>query len=185
MIYLKWVLLSIVKFALLLTLPFAMWIIPIFTRAEGHNKNIYSWGGWYGTYDNGPEGDEGYVTKRSLFPNEVTGFKGYINRALWMWRNKLYGYNVLAGVKFHEDTKISFVGNPDISDKHKIKGWYYAEVHLNGKLVGFEFYCVLPWSKRRNLRARLGWKILTRKFEQYGFAQLVTTANPFDGYGDD
>lgn len=29
---------------------------------------------------------------------------------------------------------------------------------------------------------RLG---LTDKFQRYGFAQLVNTFNPFDGYGDD
>lgn len=48
---------------------------------------------------------------------------------------------------------------------------------------GFEFYCILPWSETRDLRCRIGWKMMTPKFKEYGFAQLVTTCNPFDGYG--
>lgn len=184
MTYLKWFFYTLVKGMLLLSLPLAMLVVPLFTRAQGPDKRIYTWGGWYGTYDNPPQGDRGYVTKRSLFPNVITGWKGYINRALWMWRNKLYGYNAFASVPFSADVKVEFTGNPDISDKYKIAGSYKAYAFKGKRLIGFEYYAVLPWSKKRNLRFRLGWKILTRKFEQYGFAQLVTTFNPLDGYGD-
>lgn len=185
MIYLKFVLFAIIKAVLFLTLPFAMVIVPLFTRAQSHDKPIYTWGGWWGTYDNPPQGDEGYVSKRCMFPNVLTGIRGYINRALWMWRNKLYGYNAFASVKYGADVSVEHTGNPDISDKYKVPGHYIARAFKGKKLIGFEFYAVWPWSKRRNLRIRLGWKILTRKFEQYGFAQLVTTANPLDGYGND
>lgn len=184
MIYVKWAIFAFVKLLLLLTLPFACLIIPMFTRAEGHDKKIYKWGSIWGTYDNPPEGDEGYIKKRSYFPNITTGFKGYLNRAGWMWRNKLYGYNKIVSVPFSDDVKVEFVGNPNISDKYKIAGTYSAYAYKGKKLIGWEFYAVLPWSKTRNLRIRMGWKILTRKFEEYGFAQLVTTINPLDGYGD-
>lgn len=184
MIYFKFILFTLLKLGLLLTLPFAMLVIPLFTRAEGHDKPLYTWGGWYGTYDNPPQGDQGYVTKRCMFPLLTTGWKGYVNRALWMWRNKLYGYNAFASIPFGDDVKVEFTGNPNISDKYKVAGSYTAYAFKGKKLIGFEYYAVLPWSESRNFRIRLGWKILTRKFEQYGFAQLVTTANPFDGYGD-
>ena len=53
-----------------------------------------------------------------------------------------------------------------------------------GKLVGFELYAVLPYTKSRCLRSRLGWKIMSRRFRDEHYAQLVNTFNPFDGYGD-
>lgn len=53
-----------------------------------------------------------------------------------------------------------------------------------GRVVAFEFYCVFPCGFGRCLRSRLGWKIMTDKFERFGFAQLVNTFNPLDGYGD-
>ena len=56
MIYFKFILFTLLKLGLLLTLPFAMLVIPLFTRAEGHDKPLYTWGGWYGTYDNPPQG---------------------------------------------------------------------------------------------------------------------------------
>lgn len=77
------------------------------------------------------------------------------------------------------------MGDPNISDKERRPGWYFAQLRLAGKLIGFELYVVAPWSFGRCIRMRLGWKLMTDKFERYGFAQLVNTCNPFDGYGDD
>lgn len=178
------------KVVLLIPLPLLMWVIPIFTRAEGHNKDFYSWGGWYGTYDNPPEGDESYISKRALYPNVTTGFKGYVNRALWMWRNKLYGYNAFASVKYKSNLTVKKVGKSYISDKDRVPGWYFVQLFDGKNLVGFEFYGVFPWKYNitkveRDVRIRMGWKIDTDKFQRYGFAQLVGTLNPFDGYGDD
>ena len=68
------------------------------------------------------------------------------------------------------------------------------------KVVGFEFYGIFPWMpedktfsvfrwtfkiKAKDLRVRLGWKILTDKYQIGGFAPLVNTFNPVDGYGKD
>lgn len=185
MLYLKWLVLCLLDLLLYLTLPFVTPFIALFTKAEGYDKELYSWGGWYGTYDNPPEGDEGFVSKRSFFPNVVTGWKGYINRLQWMWRNKLYGFAKVSGIKYSPDLVLTYTGNPDISDKNKIPGKYFAKLHKDGKLVGFEFYMVWPYTDKRDVRIRIGWKIMTDKFERYGFAQLVNTFNPVDGYGDE
>jgi hypothetical protein len=185
MIYMKWVVLAAIKLLLLVSLLAAPQIIALFTRAQYQGYRPYSWGGWWGTWDNPPQGDEGFVQKHAFFINELYGWRGYLNRVQWMWRNKLYGYNKWAAIQYSPTDKLEYIGSPDISDKYKLPGWYFVTLRRSNKLIGFEFYCVLPWSKARDLRARLGWKLLTRKFEQYGFAQLVTTANPFDGYGND
>ena len=188
MIYLKYVLLFVVDIILTIftVLPAAI-ILPLFTRAEEHGKTEYTWGWLWGTYDNPPQGDEGYVSKRALFKNVTTGVRGYINRVMWMLRNPLYGLAKRMSLPYSSEYHYVQTGNMDISDKYKIPGSYLVKVFdkEGGKLVGFEYYCVKPWSNTRDLRRRLGWKIATDKFQERGYAQFVGTCNPFDGYGDD
>lgn len=186
MIYLKWISLKLLKWVVLFpTLLIAPQIIAIFTREQPHNLPSYSWGWLWGTFDNPPQGDEGFVKKRAFFPNTTTGLKGYVNRVQWMWRNKLYGYNKLTSLKWDDKFQLEYKGNPNISDKYKVSGWYFAKLYSEGRLIGFEFYCVLPYTKTRDLRCRIGWKMMSDKFKSTGFAPLVGTCNPFDGYGDD
>lgn len=180
---LKWLLITVIDVFLLVTLPIAPPIIAAFTKCMPYGLEPYEWGGLWGTYDNPPQGDEGFVSKRAIFPGVVDGLKGYANRVQWMWRNKLYGFAKIAGVKWSDDMVISYAGNPDISDKEKRPGWYFAKAKRNDKLVAFEFYAILPYSESRNCRIRIGWKIMTDKFQRYGLAQHVFTFNPFDGYG--
>jgi len=185
-IYLKWLILTLVDWALLLTVPVAAPIISAIYREQPYGLAPYSWGWIWGTYDNPPQGDEGYVRKRAPFIGVTTGWRGYLNRAMWMIRNPLYGFARKAAVDHSHGVTVTHKGDESISDKDKRQGWYFARaVDMSGRLIAFEFYCVLPWGFGRCLRARLGWKIMTDKFQRYGFAQLVNTCNPFDGYGDD
>ena len=186
MIYLRWLVLSLTDWLLLLTVPVAAPIIAAIYRAQPYGLATYSWGWIWGTYDNPPQGDEGFVRERAPFPSYTTGWRGYLNRCMWMIRNPLYGYARKAAVDYSPSLIVTCKGREDISDKYKRPGWYFARaVDLAGRTVAFELYCVLPWGFGRCLRARLGWKIMTDKFGRYGFAQLVNTCNPFDGYGDD
>lgn len=184
-VYLKWLGLAVLDYALLLftALPAAL-LVPLKTREQPYGLEPYSWGGWWGTYDNPPQGDEGFVRKRAPFIGVTTGWKGYVNRVVWMLRNPLYGFQRHASVEYKADVELKVKGNPDISDKYKVPGWYFVRAYRKGKLYAFELYAVLPWSGSRCLRVRLGWKLLTDKFQRYGFAQLVDTANPFKSYGD-
>lgn len=188
MIYVLWLILAILDYVLLaLTWIPAAIIVSIFTRAQEYGKTEYTWGWIWGTYDNPPQGDEGYVKKRAYFPGVTTGFKGYLNRVGWMIRNPLYGWSKILGLPYNKDYTTVVKGNPDISDKYKIPGWMFARLYdKDGDLIGFELYVVIPWFKdKKDLRMRLGWKITTDKFERNGFAHFVDTINPFDGYGDD
>lgn len=172
------------KLVLFITVPFANIIVPFFYRAKSYDADKYTWGGIWGTFDNPPQGDRGWVTKHSIFPNIVTGWKGYVNRVGWMFRNPLYGYSKLIGVDYKEGYELMIHGNPDISDKYKISGWMFATLRdTRGNLIAFEWYSVTPYSKTRNVRIRLGWKIKTEKMQERGWARHVVTINPFDGYG--
>lgn len=175
--------LAIGKVVLLPTVLIAAPLVSIFTRSESY-KLEYKWGWLFGTYDNPPQGDNGWVTKRSLYPNITTGFKGYVNRVLWMIRNPLYGYNKLSSIKWKiGDSKKSY-GNADVSDKYKVGGVLLTTlIDYKDNPKAFGLYLVLPYTKKRCLRVRLGWKVKSNKVEEYGFAQLVVTINPFDGFG--
>lgn len=185
MIYAKWLALCLLDWLLLLTVPFAAPLVALFTRHQPHGMPSYSWGWIWGTYDNPPQGDEGYVASRSPFPGFTTGWRGYLNRAWWMVRNPLYGFARMAALDYDIDTVQQVLGRDGISDKDGKPGWYFVRVRAldSWRVVGFEFYGVFPYCKTRDVRIRLGWKILTDKFKRQGFAQMVNTFNPFDGYG--
>lgn len=184
MVFIKWFVLCLFDWFMHLTLVFMPPVIALFTREMPYGQRPYTWGSLWGTWDNPPQGDQGFVSKHATFPNVVTGWKGYINRVHWMWRNKLYGLAKIMSVEYTPELLISYTGDATISDKEKRPGYYFAKVHSGKKLIAFEFYCILPWSATRNFRCRLGWKVMTDKFQRYGFAQFVNTGNPFDGYGE-
>lgn len=184
LIYIKWLLIALLKLPLLLTVPIAAVIVPLFYRAQETDLPIYTWGGQYGTFDNPPQGDQGFISKHAPFVGYITGWRGYINRVAWMWRNPLYGFNKSMGVDYDVNDELTINGNPDISDKYKVAGWMYATLRdSRGRLKAFEWYSVTPWSKTRNLRIRIGWKIKTDKMQERGWARHVVTINPFDGWG--
>lgn len=182
MIYVKWLLFAVLDWLLWLTVWPAAFVVSLFTREGSYAVGPYTWGWLWGTYDNPPQGDEGFVRKRCWFPGITTGFKGYLNRVNWMTRNPLYGLAKKLSLPYDSFARLTYIGDPDISDKAGRPGWYFAKLHLNGQLIGFEFYGVFPWSKTRDLRIRFGWKLMTDKYERLGFAPLVNTFNPFDGY---
>lgn len=183
MIYLKWLALCLLDWVMHVTLLVAPPIIALFTRAMPYGQRPYTWGSLWGTWDNPPQGDEGFVAKHAFFVGVTDGWRGYINRVQWMWRNKLYGLAKIMAIDYDQPHTLTCIGDQTISDKEKRPGWYFARMSQEGRLIGFEFYGVFPWSETRNLRVRLGWKLMTDKFQRYGFAQLVNTVNPFDGYG--
>lgn len=187
MIFIKWLASALLHIALLPSVVLAAPLISLITRPMPHKlPGGYTWGWIWGTYDNPPQGDEGYLAKRCPYPGKLKGWQGCINRTMWMVRNPLYGLNRKTGVWYKHDTVVTVRGNPDISDKYRIPGWLLATARNGKQLAAFELYAILPWSERRCLRVRLGWKIKGRKFTQPGdMAPLVTACNPLDGYGNE
>lgn len=161
----------------------AAFIVPLFTRYMPPDLPSYTWGGWFGTYDNPPQGDRKWLRDHP----ELTGWRGYLNRVGWIRRNRLYGLKRWLSVGYTECTTRKFRGNPDISDKYKVPGWLFVTARCHSKkLRAFEWYSVTPYAKNRCLRVRIGWKIKGDKFDEVGeFGALVFTLNPFDTYGDD
>lgn len=183
MIALKYTALILLKILLFITVPFACILVPIFTRPQKPELDNYTWGWWWGTFDNPPQGDRGFIREHSFYPGVTTGLRGYLNRALWMWRNPLYGFAKCAKADYEGSYILSIKGNSAISDKYGVAGWMHASLrNKGGRMKAFEWYSVTPWSKKRCLRIRLGWKIKTDKMQARGWSRLVFTCNPLDGF---
>lgn len=181
MIFLKWLAFALLDWLLLPVWYLAALLISLFTSED---SGWPWWAGWASTYDNPPSGDERWQ-RLGFFPFEYSGFKGYANRVGWLWRNPGYGFAKAVSVPWEEDTVIHSSGNRDISDKYKVPGYYLAiarEPHWQDA-IAWELYIVAPCGFGKCLRVRLGWKIMTHKFQSMGFAPLVNTCNPFKSYG--
>ena len=178
MLYLKWVFFCLLDIILLPVWYIGAIFLSLFTHpmADGYNLK---WGGWFGTYDNPPQGDKQWITEKSPFPYTTHGWRGYVNRVGWLWRNPAYGFQKAISVP--KSGKVVIKGNPDISDKYRRAGWYFATM---GK-EAWEFYCVIPykWKPDKCLRVRIGWKIATDKLTLLGFAPFVNSIHPFKSYG--
>lgn len=186
-VYIKYGLLVILDTVSLLSSFIAVPILSIFTKAQPDlDEEGEAWGWLYGTWDNPPQGDEKWQ-RECYFPHITTGFKGYINRVGWLFRNPCYGFQKKAGIPYDKMNVISCEGNENISDKYEIAGKYFATVKdTNGKVLAFEYYIIKPWTIlpwKKCQRYRLGWKIMTDKYERYGFATLVDTINPMKSFG--
>lgn len=190
MIYLKYSFLMIADILLMPYFLIGPVFLSIFTREGSYYDDkdiIYTWGGWLGTWDNPPQGDQGYNENRAFFKGgHTTGWKGYLNRIGWLWRNPGYNFQRKIGVDFPAGRRwsLDWIGNENISDKREIPGYYFAKLKVDGRVIAFEFYLVKPWWFGKCLRIRLGHKMMTDKFKRYGFATFVDTISPLKNYGD-
>jgi len=191
MLYIKYALFMVADILLMPYFLIGPIFLSMFTRAGSYHNDedvIYTWGGWLGTWDNPPQGDLGYNENRAFFKGGyTTGWKGYLNRIGWLWRNPGYNFQRAIGQPLPEGDSwsLTWVGNPDISDKRMKTGYYFAKLRVNGKVEAFEFYLVKPYGPfGKCLRVRLGWKMMTDKFPRYKFATFVDTVSPFKHYGD-
>jgi hypothetical protein len=175
MIFIKY---AIFALADLLMLP--VWFIAAPFYSAFTDNGWPKCGAWLQTYDNPPEGDDRHIRTYGI---------GYYQRVLWLWRNPGYGFQKMLGVKHSRELYIRSRGKGgngyNTSDKYGLAGWYYADCRdISDRLVAFELYAVIPWpAYGKCLRVRIGWKIITDKFEALGFAPLVNTVNPFKSYG--
>lgn len=184
---LKWLAISAVDILLALSLFWYVGAIFVaLTSKPEVDTDRHTWGGWFGTYDNPPQGDSQWQTI-CPFPFITDGWRGYVNRVGWMWRNPGYNFQKQFGVKYSEHYILSDSNSDYISDKYGIAGTSLCKVYnLYGELVAFQLYIVHPYSfwKGKCFRAKLGYKVRTDKFKELGFAPVVNTINPFKSFGE-
>jgi hypothetical protein len=229
MIYIEWALKTLLDLFMVLAAFLLAPFISIFTEAqEDLDETTPYWGGLFGTYDNPPQGDAKHQ-REGIFPGATEGWKGYVMRVTWLWRNPAYNFQKKVGIEKPQEGSYHFshTGKSwkdprglavhdylNISDKYAKPGWYYSELYEQSEVKAFEFYAIIPtirgftWSfclptmyfdgltpsfryrmctikvPNKCIRVRLGYKLMTDKFQRYGFAPLVDTVTLWKVYGE-
>lgn len=137
-----------------------------------------SWDKWLLTPDNAVIGDRQYIREGAPFTGlGHRGWRAWINRTFWLYRNPLVGFavNVLGYKKSDEDRMIA-VGNPRVGDKRKVEGLFSQYVYRNGKLYAFQHYYVKKLTETKCFRVRIGWKLSSWPYPKMSnrFAFVVT-----------
>lgn len=163
-------------------------ILPLFAIGKDH---LPKWLSWFDTTDNYINGDIGYVMLHAPFPGDQTGWRRYINRVVWLWRNSAYGFSwsVLGATINETPTVVSgdiWVGDnaaESIGRKTGLSGTVKIKC---GKY--WEYYRVSQWGNSGKCsRIRMGWKLSgyiqdPKNYPLGSKAQFVFSARPFGGF---
>jgi hypothetical protein len=177
LIYGKWLLLVVLNLILKYFLAWPLTpIVVLFTKSNGWLPNCLY---WFQTNDNSIDGDEGWISGTRPFKIN-TGFRCYINRCFWLWRNSLYGFNesVLSltypPIRDHE-----IVGDERVSNSPGFSGTVKRYLYgTNHKLLAFQFYYIKQLKRWPNkcIRINLGWKLWNVKDMNAKKAHIVLAA---------
>lgn len=162
MIYLKWLLLAVANVAMLLLAYLLAPLLPSFSQSD----RLPRWLAWFDTPDNTLDGDAPFQALHAPFPGIQTGWRRYVNRVFWLWRNPSYGFDLgVLGVTVISE--ISKVG-PSTVGGALVQGWYFAQTSN-----AFQLYAVWRWGNHAS-RINFGWKLWSAP----GVCQFALTVNP-------
>ncbi|MDR2947292.1 MAG: hypothetical protein LBV79_11190 [Candidatus Adiutrix sp.] len=137
------------------------------------------------TPDNSLDGDKGWKNEHRLFrdsPKVDQGWRRWINRFLWLWRNPAHGFKrEYLGFSPGSGFAYAYRGNQQTGNRPLSNGVVYRQATNPDGRTGFQFYFVRAWSKKYCLRINLGWK-LWQSPPVGEYAQHVFSINPFMGY---
>ena len=158
----RWLFLLVADLAVFVLAWLLAPILPAFAIGKDHLPYELS---YFSAEDNPLDGDIGYVMLHAPFKGYgVTGWRQYINRVVWLWRNPGYGFSY--SVLGHQVNSMPRVvsGDPLVSDSVNLT---VGRMHgLSGHVLvregrAFELYLVRQYGKSgRCFRLRLGWKLL-------------------------
>jgi hypothetical protein len=137
------------------------------------------------TPDNSLDGDKGWKNEHRLFKGSHkvdTGWRRWINRFLWLWRNPAHGFKrEYLGFSPEPGYTYTYRGNQHTGNRPLSNGVVYRKATNPDGKVGFQFYLVWAWSKKYCLRINIGWK-LWQSPAVGEYAQHVFSVNPFMGW---
>lgn len=164
-VYLKWILLFPVSFAMTVLGYVLAPFLPAFASDDGWLPDFLH---WFQTYDNPLDGDYGFKTIHAPFKGDnLSYFQKYVNRVVWLWRNPTYGFDKdIMGVQvpdmFHW-TRTRLYGEKDITEDLSPPGWYLAvlkdESGEEASAIAWQLYVVHHWTENHATKINLGWKI--------------------------
>ena len=110
------------------------------------------------------------------------GWRRWINRFRWLWRNSMHGFErEVLGVTPEPGFLYHFQGEQQTGNRPYRPGRVRRTVINPGGRAAFQFYLVRAWSDKYCLRINLGWKIWQRP-KAGEVCQHVVSINPFMGW---
>ncbi len=171
MMFLRWAGFAVLD---LLVLALAFILAPVLPLFALGRSALPAWLAWFQTPDNPIDGDANFQTNVAPFPGAVTGWRQYVNRVLWLYRNPSYGF---------DRTVVSFLAAPaavvrkfgplPITGKPQT-GWYFAIAANPDGTRAFQFYAVKLWGTGSASRCSFGWKL----WMVPGVCQFAMTITP-------
>ncbi len=154
--------------------------LPAFALGRDH---LPAWLSWFDTTDNPLDGDDGFKTEHAPFKGEVTGWRRYINRVVWLWRNPSYGFDInVIGFRADKRSYRHVRGKRPISGDNAIPGWYLAEVVNPDGSSAWQFFWVVHLTAAHCMRLNLGWKLWGWRYGAANTCQFVCSFTPWKAY---
>lgn len=127
-------------------------VLPTFASKDGW---LPAWLSVFQTPDNPLDGDSGFINEHAPFKGVQVGWKQYINRIFWLWRNPAYGADISwFGARLKKGDVVFYDGNLNTSDQGQ-PGYFLG---MCGNY--WDLYYVLKYGNSGYcLRFRAGWKL--------------------------
>lgn len=182
MVYVKWLLFALSEKFMDVVNYFTAPVAVFFADSAGW---LPPWLSWYQTPDNSLDGDAPWREGRRPFANN-TGWRRYVNRVAWLYRNSMYGYaNSIVGFSksnpgnlFMNFPNPSGSGKPDDYDQNGGSPLRWRIIH-KGKMKAFQFYWIRRWGERRCIRVNIGWKLWDWCNPKWISCNCVLSINPW------
>lgn len=151
-------------------------IVALFASEDGW---LPRWLWWFQTPENPLDGGADYQANHRWFrghPDVDHGWRRYVNRVWWMWRNPMYGLQHAMGTRIISAATYTARGPETVGDKTGA-GCVLRTIDT-GYLPIFQLYWIRPWGTKRCLRLHLGWKIWAAPYDGKA-CMLVFSVNPW------
>lgn len=149
-------------------------IAPLLPAFAIGRSTLPHWLSWFQTPDNPLDGDANFIDNVAPFPGMQSGWRQYVNRVLWLWRNPSYGFDIealgftaQAGVTLRMFGPLSMHAEPQ-------SGWYFAVATNPDGTGAWQFYAVKRWTRSAS-RLNFGWKL----WDAPGRCQFAMTIQPY------
>lgn len=176
--YLRWIGFALLDVAVLIVAYLLAPLLPLFAIGKPTLPAFLS---WFQTPDNPLDGDANFMANVAPFKGVgVTGWRQYVNRVFWLWRNPSYGFD-LTVVSFQatKGALVTSTGTLHVSGGPTKTGWFHANLINPDGSWAWQFYFVWCYSNTRAFRLDLGWKLWN---PTPCACQFAMTIQPFMSY---
>lgn len=169
--FVRWIALAIVNLFVVVLAYLLAPILPAFAIGRATLPRFLS---WFQTPDNPLDGDANFKANVAPFPGEQSGWRQYVNRIFWLWRNPSYGFDLaVLGFTASKLAAVVKVGPLPLAGAPQT-GWYFATATNPDGSRAWQFYAVKVWGRCAS-RVNFGWKLWSAP----GLCQFAMTINPY------